>query len=135
MREPIMPLLNAEPPAAVRSLEELFALAHAMEEDAAARYQDLAETMEAHGLGRVAGVCRMLATEERGHAGRVEAWSRTAVGVPPDPARIRWEPPETFDTEEARQIAASPLATAYRALCMAVHNEERAFALWSYIAA
>jgi rubrerythrin len=130
-----MSLLKTEPPAPVRSLDELFAIAGALETEAAARYAELAGRMEAQGLPRVAEVFRRLEAEERGHAGQVEGWARTATGAPPDPALIRWRPPETFDEEEARGLASSRLASAYRALSMAVRNEERAFALWTYIAA
>ena len=42
---------------------------------------------------------------------------------------------ETFDAETAREIGTSRVTTAYRALAMAVRNEERAFAFWSYVAA
>ncbi|MCB4825062.1 ferritin-like domain-containing protein [Roseicella aerolata] len=130
-----MSLLKAEPPAPVRSPDELFALAHALEAEAATRYAELANQMEELNLPEVAAVFHHLVAEERGHAAHVEDWARGTIGTPPDPARIRWQPPETFDEEEARQIASSRLASAYRALSMAVRNEERAFALWTYIAA
>ncbi|MGG5810012.1 ferritin-like domain-containing protein [Falsiroseomonas sp. CW058] len=130
-----MSLLKAEPPDAVRSLPELFALAHAMEEEAATRYAALADSMEAMGLARVAAVFRDLVEEERGHAHHVDEWSRGVTGSGPSPAQLRWTPPETMDEDEARGFASSHLASAYRALSMAVRNEERAFALWTYIAA
>jgi rubrerythrin len=130
-----MSLLKIEPPAPVRSLAELFALALAIEEEAAARYAALAEEMLALHLPEVATVFRKLAEEERHHATYVGAWSSDVTGTLPDQAWIRWRPPETFDEDEARQIASSRLASAYRALSMAVRNEERAFALWTYISA
>jgi rubrerythrin len=130
-----MSLLRTEPPAPVRSLDELFALARALEDEASARYADLAGRMGALGLSDVAEVFRALSAEERGHAEQVEGWARAVTGTGPDPSWIRWRPPETFDEEEARGIASSSLASAYRALSMAVRNEERAFALWTYIAA
>jgi rubrerythrin len=130
-----MSLLSTEPPAPVRSLDELFALAEALETEAASRYAQLAQQMRAVGLVDVAEVFEHLAAEERGHGDEVMAWSRADTGHAPDPARIRWQPPTTFDEEEARGIASSVLASAYRALSMAVRNEERAFALWTYIAA
>lgn len=130
-----MSLLKAEPPAPVSSLPELFAIAHALEEEAASRYGTLAEEMAALGLHRVASVFRNLVEEEVGHAHRVEEWARGTSGTFPDHHLMRWRPPETFDEEEARQIALSRLASAYRALSMAVRNEERAFAFWTYVAA
>lgn len=130
-----MPFLKSEPPEPVRSLDELFSLAESLETEAARRYAELAEHMAAQDLPEVAAVFRDLVEEERGHAEHVAGWARSTTGSPPDPARIRWQPPETFDEEEARQITSSRLASAYRALSMAVRNEERAFALWTYIAA
>ncbi len=130
-----MSLLKTEPPAPVRSLDELFALARALEEEASARYADLAGRMRALDLPAVAEVFETLSIEERGHADQVEGWARATTGAAPDPALIRLHPPETFDEEEAGAIASSRLASAYRALSMAVRNEERAFALWTYIAA
>ncbi|RAI57088.1 ferritin-like domain-containing protein [Roseicella frigidaeris] len=130
-----MSLLKAEPPARVTSLPELFAIAHALEEEAASRYAALAEEMEALQMPRVAAVFRHLVDEKRGHAQRIEDWARGTTGMLPDHRLLRWQPPETFDEEEARQLALSRLASAYRALSMAVRNEERAFALWTYIAA
>ncbi|MBV1795929.1 ferritin family protein [Siccirubricoccus sp. G192] len=91
--------------------------------------------MRALDLPEVAAVFEHLAAEERGHADQVEGWARSATGAPPDSAWLRWQPPETFDEEAARAMGSSNLASAYRALSMAVRNEERAFALWTYIAA
>jgi rubrerythrin len=130
-----MSLLRSEPPEPMRSLGEFFALAQALEEEAAARYAELAGRMRTLDLPEVAAVFERLAAEERGHADQVEGWARAETGAAPDPARLRWQPPETFDEEAARAMASSRLASAYRALSMAVRNEERAFALWTYIAA
>lgn len=130
-----MSRLRSEPPAPVKSLGELLALAHALEREAAARYIELAAQMEQVELPEVAEVFRHLAAEECGHAERVEGWSNSELGVPPNPDLIRWQPPATFDEEAAREIESSHLASAYRSLSMAVRNEESAFALWTYIAA
>jgi rubrerythrin len=129
-----MALLQAEPPEPVRSLEELFAIAFVMEEEAAARYGALAERMRTEGNPDLATVFDMLASEERGHAESVTRWSGRVRGAPPNRARLPWHPPETFDDEEAG-ITDARLQTAYRSLSMAVRNEERAFAFWTYVAA
>ena len=131
-----MSLLKAEPPAPVASLPELFAIAHALEQEAASRYATLAAEMEALELPRVAAVFRHLVDEERGHAEHVEDW---ALG------RDRRRPRPSADALAAardlrrgggaRRSPRPGLASAYRALSMAVRNEERAFALWTYIAA
>lgn len=116
-------------------MDELFAIAQAMEQEAAARYTQLATRVRAEGNGALADLFERLAEEERGHEGAVSNWSRRQAGKLPDPNAIRWELPETFDQETAAELASSRLINAYRVLSMAVRNEERAFALWSYIAA
>jgi len=135
-----MPLLRAsllasEPAGTLQSLDELFALAHAMEREAATRYAGLA--VEMHGQGRqdLSDVFERLAAAEREHVDSVTRWSRARRGRAPDPALVRWEAPETVDAAAAAEITTSQLMTPYRALAMAVRNEERAFAFWSYVAA
>jgi rubrerythrin len=129
-----MQLLKAEPPAPVKSLEELFAIAHAMEEEAATRYAEIAERMRQEGNPSVAEVFERLSSDEQGHLDNVVYWSQREKGKAPDPAQIRWTIPETFDDEGAATTDPR-LQSAYRTLSMAVRNEERAFALWTYIAA
>jgi rubrerythrin len=129
-----MPALKSEPPRPVSSIEELFAIAHAMEHEAATRYAELALRMREEGNAQLADVFDWLATEERGHVDSVVHWSERASGRVPDPTQVRWDLSQTFDDEGAGTTAPS-LLTAYRALSMAVRNEERAFAFWSYVAA
>jgi rubrerythrin len=128
-------LLKDEPAGTVQSLDELFALANAMEKEAADRYSELAEEMGAQDRDDLAAVFAQLAAAEREHVDSVTRWSLSRRGKAPDPALVRWDAPETFDTETMAEIKASRLTTPYRALAMAVRNEERAFAFWSYIAA
>ena len=129
------PLLRAEPAGTIYSPEELFALAHAMEQEAATRYAALAGEMRRQDKTDLAMVFEHLAAEERSHVDSVVRWSKSRVGAPPDPTRISWEGPETFDAQTINEITSSSLMTPYRALSMAVRNEERAFAFWSYVAA
>ena len=128
-------LLMSEPAGTLESLDELFALANAMEMEAANRYAGLAEDMRRQNKGALAEVFAQLAATEREHVDSVARWSQSRRGKAPDPALVRWEAPETFDAETAREIGSSRLTTPYRALAMAVRNEERAFAFWSYVAA
>lgn len=130
-----MSRLKAEPPEPVRSLAELFAIAHGMEEESASRYAELAGQMRRLGNAEVAAVFAHLAEMESGHVASVDRWSRQRTGTVPELARRRWRPPETFDEQAAAEMGSSRLATAYRALSMAVRNEESAFAFWSYVAA
>src|SRR5688500_18913758 len=123
-----MSQLKSEPPAPVKTLEELFAIAHAMEHEAAARYAALAERMRHEGNASLAEVFDHLSAEERGHLASVVHWSQKEKGNAPDPTLIRWKIPETFDDEGAATTDPH-LLNAYRTLAMAVRNEERAFAL------
>lgn len=128
-------LLSAEPAGVLKSLDELFALAHAMEQEAANRYDALAEDMRGQGKADLADVFTRLAAAEREHVDSVTRWSQSRCGKGPDPALVRWEAPEPLDPESAAEVKTSRLMTPYRALAMAVRNEERAFAFWSYLAA
>lgn len=129
-----MSLLKAEPAGAVKSLEELFAIAAAMEREAADRYAEIAARMRREGDPALAEVFERLSADEQGHLDGVVHWSQKTKGQAPDPVRIRWELPETFD-DEGVATTDPKLLSAYRALSMAVRNEERAFAFWSYVAA
>src|SRR6516165_2162629 len=128
-------LLNAEPKGNLSSLGELFALAHAMEQEAATRYAELADEMRRQNKPDLSAVFTQLAAAEREHVIGVTRWSQSRLGRAPDPALVRWEGPGTFDAEAAAEITTSRLMTPYRALSIAVRNEERAFAFWSYVAA
>jgi rubrerythrin len=129
-----MSLLKSEPAGSVRSLDELFAIAAAMESEAATRYAEIGERMRREGDPALASVFERLSADEMGHLDSVVHWSNRTQGRNPDPASIRWEMSETFD-DEGVALAHPRLLTAYRALSMAVRNEERAFAFWSYVAA
>lgn len=128
-------LLKSEPAGALRSLDEMFALAYAMEQEAATRYEELAHEMRRQNKNDLATVFADLAAAERDHVDSVTRWSQSRRGKAPDPALVRWEAPATFDSETSAELTGSQLMTPYRALAMAVRNEERAFAFWSYLAA
>lgn len=129
-----MSLLKSEPAGTVKSLEELFAIAAAMESEAATRYAEIGERMRREGDPALASVFERLSADEMRHLDSVVHWSNRTKGRNPDPASIRWEMHGTFD-DEGVASAHPRLLTAYRALSMAVRNEERAFAFWSYVAA
>ena len=126
-----MGLLKKEPAGRIASAEELMAVAHALEREAAGRYRDLSHRMRLRGEEDLAELFAFLSRIEEKHADQVDERTRAIVGKPPDPARVRWELPEQFDEEGGR----SYLLTPYRALAIAVRNEERAFAFYSYLAA
>jgi rubrerythrin len=119
----------------LESLDELFALAHAMEQEAANKYDSLADEMRGQGKADLADVFARLAAAEREHVDSVTQWSQLRRGKRPDPALVRWEAPAALPADAAAEVKTSRLMTPYRALAMAVRNEERAFAFWSYLAA
>jgi rubrerythrin len=126
-------LLKSEPAGVLRTLDELFALANAMEQEAANKYAELAEEMRRQNRTELASVFSDLEAAEREHVDHVVRWSQSRRGKIPDPALVRWEAPETFDPDTTAEIKTSRRMTPYRALSMAVRNEERAFAFWSYV--
>lgn len=129
-----MSRLDAEPFVAIKSLEELFAVAAAMEREAIEGYADLARRMHRENRTNLAEVFERLVAEETMHLGNVGHWAKTLTGKEPDAAALKHEPDSTFDDEGAATVAPE-LLSAYRAFSMAVRNEERAFAFWTYVAA
>ncbi|CAH2601388.1 Ferritin family protein [Rhodovastum atsumiense] len=118
-------------PPPLATAEDLLALAQALEQEAASRYQDLAARMQGRGEADLARLFTQLAEVEGKHARQVESRSLRLFGTPPDPARVRWDLPENFDEEAARSASLTP----YAALVIAVRNEERAFAFYCHVAA
>jgi rubrerythrin len=128
-----MGLLRVAPTEQIRSMPELMAVALAMESEAAERYSELAEYMRRTGNPQTARVLDDLAAEERSHAEMVDRLSHQRIGKMPDLSDIRWTDwPEVFLDED---VGRSRIVTPYRMLSIAVRNEERAFAFWSYVSA
>ena len=125
-----MTSLNLMPPC-VTSVAELMAMAKMMEEEAARRYRDLASRMKLRHEDHLAQLFAFLAEIEGKHADRIEERAHARGTEPLAVLPIDWQVPETFDEEEG----SSRLLTPYRALALAVRNEDRAFAFYSYIAA
>ncbi len=123
------------PEAAVpNSVPQLIAMALAMEREAAARYDELATEMVRHGNTATAELFQGLAAEEREHEASIGHWLAPGADEPPA-AKFEWCSPETTDQETEQESGGVYLMTPYRALCVAVHNEERAFTFFSLIAA
>jgi len=129
-----MSRLGTEPLIRIESLEDLFAVAAVMEREAIEGYSALAGRMHEEGKPELAEVFERLVAEETMHLGNVEHWSRCLTGKEPDLSALRGAPDATFDDEGAGTVAPE-LLSAYRAFSMAVRNEERAFAFWTYVAA
>lgn len=131
----LMGVLKSEPEGVVESLPELMAIAKAMEDEAAMRYRQLSRRMRSLDNNAAVKVFEHLASEEEAHSARVTELSVAVTGCAPKPADIRWELPPDLEDEGMADLAVSRLVTPYRALSIAVRNEDRAFAFWSYVSA
>jgi rubrerythrin len=118
-------------PPLIASADELMAMAHEIEEEAARRYRELAARMRLRGEERLCDLFLFLASIEEKHARHVAHLAAERLGHDVTAARTGWDVPESFDEEEG----SSRLLTPYRALAVAVRNEDRAFAFYSYVAA
>lgn len=125
---------SPELPQPPKSTELLIAMALSMEREAAARYDELAREMAGSGNHELADLFDELGAEERRHESYIHAW-----GIAPAPdskqTEMKWRSPEAVSEGDHDAAGGVHLMTPHRALCLAVHNEERAFALFSNIAA
>jgi len=119
--------------AALSSIDDLMAMALAMESEAAERYAEFAEVMEAHNNREVAELFGKMARIENLHAQQI----RDKMGwtdAPPGGARAyRWEGmegPETGDHGELHY-----LMTPHHALKIARMNEQRAHRFYEKLVA
>jgi rubrerythrin len=115
----------------VRSANDLLAVAEALEREAAARYRSLSARMARQGDMEMTALFDSLAGMEDRHASQIGDRSLELLGHRPDIAHVKWETPPGYDQDEARGAELG----AYEALAFAVHNEERAFAFYSYLSA
>lgn len=126
--------LKVEPSAAVTTMEELLALAFAMEQEAIAGYAELSRRMRQEKRPELVAAFERLIAEENRQLDSVTEWSERISGRPPRLSDLRGNLAPMFDDEGAGKIAPE-LLSAYCAFSMAVRNEERAFMFWTYVAA
>jgi len=132
--EPHVSRLKAEPAGPVRSLDEFFALAYAVETDAADHYAKIAEQLHAQDASALAEVFNRLTEVQRRHASKLASRATRRGKNSLLGTDLPWPLPDTYDATP-EEIAQSKLLTPYRALASAVRREERAFAFWTYVAA
>ncbi|MCC6868061.1 MAG: hypothetical protein IT522_04500 [Burkholderiales bacterium] len=112
----------------------LVGIATTIERDSVQRYEALASLMERRGEFATATAFRLMLDEERAHVNAVGRWA-ASLGepvVPPGPFM------QGISADLARawdEIAGSARLTPYRAFAIAVDSEQRAFSLYSYLAA
>ncbi len=116
------------------SLAALFDIADAIERESVRRYESLSAIMERRGEKSTAAAFRVMLDEERKHAAEVERLGTALVPAHRSGTRFEWRlPADLWDSWD--EAAGSTRLTPYRAFAIAVDNEQRAFALYSYLAA
>lgn len=128
------PLLTAVPPAPVRSLGELYAIAFDLAQRAAQRYGALAERIDDK-LWPLRSVFEVLATRERDRSDSLSAACLAACGKRPDRSDLRWAPIDLVPAAEIADVKDSSLSTPYTAWALAVRHRQRAFVFWTYVIA
>ena len=128
------PLLTAVPPAPVRSLGELYAIAFDLAEKAAQRYGALAERIDEN-FWPVRGVFEVLAKRERDRCDSLSAACVAACGKRPDASDLRSTPIDLVPAAEIADIGDSSLSTPYMAWALAARHRQRAFVFWTYVIA
>ncbi len=101
-----------------------------MEHEAALRYGQLAGIVARQGKSDLAALFGRLAELEKAHEDELTQWAERDGLRAPQPVQFDWRMPETSDQAEGAQLFGP-----YEALAVAVRNEERAFAFYTYVAA
>lgn len=114
----------------IGTAEELMDVAVGMEHEAALRYEQLAAMVARQGKSELATLFGRLAELEKTHEDQLSRWAQRDGLRAPQPVQFSWRMPETFDQAEGAQVFGP-----YEALAVAVRNEERAFAFYTYVAA
>jgi len=114
------------------NLAELLAQALALESEAAARYEELAEIMAAHNNHRVADLFLRMAALESRHAEAIRAWALERGAQVAPGGGYRWRSPEGPETTDPCDL--HYLMTPRHALALALHNERRAVRFFTAVA-
>lgn len=127
-------LLQEDPQVGPVDMPTLVRIAAAIEEESARRYAGLAELMSARGAVATAAAFRAMHEEELRHVEWVERWAGTLAEPASPSGGFTWRlPPELAASWD--EVANSALLTPFRAFAIAVCNEQRAFAFYTYLAA
>lgn len=116
------------------TLAVLVGVANAIETASVRRYDALADTMQRRGEVATAEAFRAMRDEERAHVVAVEHWASGLAEPVPDAADFMWRLPSEL-ADSWGDVVGSARLSPYRAFAIAVRNEEKAFALYSYLAA
>ncbi len=116
------------------TLANLVGIANAIEQESVRRYALLADAMELRGEAATAAALRVMLDEERTHVDAVARWA-ASLGQPL-PSGEAFKSSVPADLWKAwDEAAGSARLTPYRAFAIAADSEQKAFALYSYLAA
>lgn len=131
MREPPF---EHSPDVRPRTLAELVGIANAIEQESVRRYALLVQNMTLRGEVATAAALRVMLDEERKHLDAVAHWAASiGQSLPSGDKFKRSVPADLWKAWD--EAAGSAQLTPYRAFAIAADSEQRAFALYSYIAA
>lgn len=119
----------------VQTAGDLMSIALCAEHEAIRRYARLAEAMHRHGNQEAASMFERMVEEEQEHERLIEEWAKLeGVELRADIGPVVWEDPQLPIDYDSGAVDPEH-STPYRALAFAVHNEERAFRFYIYVAA
>ncbi|MBX3622907.1 MAG: hypothetical protein KF891_23300 [Rhizobacter sp.] len=116
------------------TLAVLVRIASAIEQEAVQRYTTLAEAMRRRGEVATAAAFQVMLDEERRHVAAVDRWAAGLDTAARGAEAFEWRVPAEL-SDAWNEVAGSARLTPYRAFAIAADNEQRAFALYSYLAA
>jgi rubrerythrin len=123
---------SAREAAAIDSVAELLAHSHALESEAAERYEDMAAQMDHHNNPELAELFRKMSAIEAKHIAKVDEMAEE-VELPRMSAwDYRWIDPEAPETTPVGK--AHYRMTPHHALVLMLQNEERAVAFFTEVA-
>ena len=119
----------------INSTSELISIALAAERKAVQRYTALATRMREHGNEESAVVFDSLVTGEQAYQDKITEWAALEdLVINAEATPGQWDDPNVMTDYDVQ--ARNPCrSTPYKALAYAVHNDERAFLFYTYVAA
>ena len=119
----------------IHSTAELASIAIAGEREAIRRYSELAGRMREYGNDEACALFEWMIDEERTQEKQLSEWADLeGLAVDAHIGPIRWNDPGVATLYDAAAVDPNR-STPYKALAFAVHNKERAFRFYAYVAA
>lgn len=119
----------------IDSTSELISIAVATKRGAILRYSELAAKMRRQNNAEASTVFETLVIEEQESEQQIIEWAALeGMKIDADATQVSWEDP-SVDTAYDVQASNPYRCTPYKAFAFAVHNEERAFLFYTYVAA